>query len=169
MRALSITAWSTLLGRATFVLAGLAGAILVLMVALIAFGVVMRYVVGQPILGINEIVQLAAVALAMLALPYATHTGAHVRADIFDRLLGRWGQFGADLMTRALSIVTLWALVGRAWGKAADALEFGDETNMLGLPIWPVYGFVVLAMALAIGVYAVQVLSILFNRTAAHD
>lgn len=169
MRALTIEAWSTLLGRATLALAALAGVVLVFMAALISFGVIMRYLVGQPILGINEIVQLAAVSLVMLALPYATHAGAHVRADIFDRPLGRWGRFGADLLTRALSIVTLWVLVGRAWGKGADALEFGDETNMLGLPIWPVYGFIAVAMALTILIFAIQFLSILISRTAMHD
>lgn len=168
-RALSVAAWSTLFGQATRVLAALAGVILVFMVGLIAFGVLMRYVVGQPILGINEIVQLAAVALAMLALPYTTHVRGHVRADIFDRPLGPRGRFAGDLMTRTLSIVTLWVLAGRAWDKALDALEFGDATNMLGLPIWPVYGFVALAIALTLVVLALQLLAILLSGKAMDD
>ena len=169
MRAQSTRAWPNVFGQATFFLAALAGLILLFMVGLIAFGVIMRYVVGQPILGINEIVQLAAVALAMLALPYTTHAEAHVRADLFDNALGAWGRFGADLLTRALSIVTLWILAGRAWDKAVDALEFGDETNMLGLPIWPIYGFVAVAIGLTIAVFAVQFLAILISGKAVND
>ena len=166
---LSIGAWSTMFGQATRVLAALAGVILLFMVGLIGFGVVMRYVVGQPVLGINEIVQLAAVALAMLALPYTTHVRGHVRADIFDRPLGPRGRFVGDLLTRALSIITLWVLAGRAWDKALDAFEFGDETNMLGLPIWPVYGFVAVAVGLALVVLALQFLSILVSGKAMDD
>lgn len=169
MRALTLGAWSTLFGQATFLLAALAGVVLVFMVGLIAFGVVMRYVVGQPILGINEIVQLSAVALAMMALPYTTFVRGHVRADIFDRPLGRWGRFAGDLVTRALSMLTLWVLTGRAWDKALDAYEFGDETNMLGLPIWPVYGFVAVAIALTLVVLLLQFLAILFSGKALDD
>jgi len=169
LRALSIQAWSALFGRATLLLAALAGVILLGMVGLIGFGVIMRYLVGQPILGINEIVQLAAVALAMLALPYTTHVEGHVRADIFDSPLGPRGRFVGDLLTRALSMIALWVLAGRAWDKTLDALEYGDETNMLGLPIWPVYGFVAAAIALTIAVFAVQFLAILVSGKAVND
>ncbi|MCB1347204.1 MAG: TRAP transporter small permease [Paracoccaceae bacterium] len=169
MRALKIDAWSARFGQATRLLAALSAVILLFMVGLIGFGVVMRYVVGQPILGINEIVQLGAVALVMMALPYTTHVRGHVRADIFDRPLGPKGRLAGDLLTRALSIVTLWVLVGRAWDKTTDAFEFGDETNMLGLPIWPVYGFIALAVALTLVVLALQFLSILFSGKAMDD
>ncbi|MCB1331214.1 MAG: TRAP transporter small permease [Maritimibacter sp.] len=169
MRALSVEAWSARFGRATAWLTVLSAVILLFMVGLIGFGVIMRYVVGQPILGINEIVQLGAVALVMTALPYTTHVRGHVRADIFDGPLGHWGRFAGDLLTRALSIATLWVLVGRAWDKALDALEFGDETNMLGLPIWPVYGFIAGAVALTIVVMALQFLTILFSGEAMDD
>ena len=169
MRAFSVEAWSARFGRATAWLTLLSAVILLFMVGLIGFGVIMRYVVGQPILGINEIVQLGAVALVMTALPYTTHVRGHVRADIFDRPLGPKGRFAGDLLTRALSIATLWVLVGRAWDKALDALEFGDETNMLGLPIWPVYGFIAVAVALTIVVLALQFLSILVSGKAMDD
>lgn len=164
-----IEAWSTRFGQATRILAALAGLLLVFVVGLISFGVVMRYVVGAPILGINEIVQLSAVALVMLALPFTTHVRGHVRADIFDRPLGAGGRFLGDLLTRTLSVVVLWVLLGRAWDKAADALEFGDETNMLGLPIWPVYGFIAVAVGLTILVIAFQALILLFSGKAFDD
>lgn len=168
-RPLPVAAWSSLFGRASAALAALAGGILLLMVGLIAAGVIMRYVVGRPILGINEIVQLAAVALAMLALPHTTHARGHVRADIFDRPLGARGRFAGDLLTRTLSIITLWVLAGRAWDKARDALEYGDETNMLGLPIWPVYGFIAGAVALTIVALALQMLAVLAGGKALDD
>lgn len=159
-------AWPDLFGRATFALAALAGVLLILMMGLIASAVFMRYVMGNPLLGVNEIVQLAAVAITMLALPYATHLHAHVRADIFDPALGRVGRWLADILTRALSIWALWILVGRAWDKAAEAAEFGDATNMLNLPIWPLYALVVLGIGLAIVIFAVQIVLLILTRRA---
>jgi TRAP-type C4-dicarboxylate transport system permease small subunit len=75
----------------------------------------------------------------------------------------------ADLGSRALSIVALWVLVDRAWGKVMDALEFGDTTNMLGLPIWPFYGLVALGMAFCILIFAVQMLTIVAQGYAMGD
>lgn len=157
-------AWSGLPGQATALLAWVAGALLIGMTVLIAVAVIMRKLVGAPILGVNEIVQLVAVALVMLALPHATRSGAHVRADIFDPALGRWGRAGADILTRLLSIYVFRVLIGRAWDKALEAHEFGDATNMLSLPLWPFYGLIVLGIGLAALVMALELLTVLLTR-----
>ncbi|GAB4361046.1 MAG: hypothetical protein Kow0026_23860 [Oricola sp.] len=169
MREISARAWSKLFDRATLVLAAVAGAGLLFMVVLISSGVIMRYVIGQPILGVNEILQLTAVALAMLALPYTTQSRAHVRASIFDNALGRWGRMAGDIITRVLSIIALCVLIDRAWGKTADALEFGDSTNMLGLPLWPVFGLIAAGMLLCVLVFAAQILVVVITRNALDD
>lgn len=157
-------AWPTHVGRATRLLAGVAGLLLIFMMGLIASAVFMRYVAGRPILGVNEIVQLTAVAIAMLALPHTTERGLHVRADVFDPAIGRWGRFVGDLFTRAISIVALAALVKRAWAKTFDALEFGDATNMLGLPVWPFYALLAAGMALSIAVFVLQLATLITTR-----
>ena len=130
------------------------------MVLLVSVGVVLRYVFGAPLLGVNEIVQLVAVALAMLALPHCTGTGAHVCVDLFDRLLGRWGRLVGDLVSRSLSIVALCFLCRQAWSKAGEAIEFGDVTNMLELPLWPFYGVIFVGMGLCALVYAAEILAL---------
>lgn len=169
MRAAKLQVWSDITGQTTKILAALAGVFLIAMAGLITAAVIMRYVAGQPILGVNEIVQLIAVALAMLALPYATYAGKHVRADIFDPALGRWGRYFGDLATRALSIWALWILVDRAIYKARDAHEFGDTTNMLELPFWPFYGLIAVGVALCIVVFAIQFVTIALSGRAAGD
>lgn len=162
-------ACSDVSGQAALILASVAGVFLLAMTGLISTAVIMRYVAGRPILGVNEIVQLIAVALAMLALPYTTHSRKHVRADIFDGTLGGRGRFLADLLTRALSIAALCYLVDRAVDKALDAREFGDATNMLALPIWPFYGLIALGMSLCILIFALQALAILVHGRAEGD
>lgn len=146
-----------------------AGLCLLSMVGVVCAGVVMRYLVGNPILGVNEIVQMAAVALAMLALPYATSSGAHVRVDLLDGRLGRWGRLTGDLFSRALSIVALIILCRQAWSKAVDALEYGDVTNMLQLPIWVAYAAILLGMGLCAVVFAVQMVALVAGRDAKNE
>jgi TRAP-type C4-dicarboxylate transport system permease small subunit len=138
-----------------------AGVSLLFMVVLIAVGVVLRYAFAQPILGLNEIVQLTSVAVVMLALPWATAEGAHVRVDVLDNAIGRMGRYVGDLMSRALSVFVLGVLVWRSALKALDALNYGDATNMLGLPVWPFFAILALGMALCVFVLLVQIAALL--------
>lgn len=146
--------------RATKVLSVLAGVSLLFMVAVITVSVFARYLFNNPITGSEEIVQMTGVALVMLALPYATLHGAHVSVDIFDHALGRFGRMAGDVLARLLAGVVFAVLVERAWAKMLDALEYGDATNMLGLPVWPFYGILAAGIALCLIVYAVELLLI---------
>lgn len=151
------------LDRATAWLAVLAAVALVFLVVVISAGVVLRYVFGAPILGLNEITQMTAVVLVMAALPFCTERNGHVGVDVFDNAIGRWGRLAGDLGSRLLSGLVLGILVWRAVLKALDAWEFGDTTNMLALPIWPFYGVLALGMALTVLVFAAQFAAILRN------
>ena len=68
--------------RAARALAIVAGAGLLVVLTLIFVSVVMRYIFSTPIVGVNEIVQLASVGIVMLALPWCTAEGAHVGVDV---------------------------------------------------------------------------------------
>jgi TRAP-type C4-dicarboxylate transport system permease small subunit len=158
-----VPARSRLFDRANLILAMAAGVSLLFMVVLISVGVVLRYALAMPILGLNEIVQLTSVAVVMLALPWATAEGVHVRVDVLDKTIGRTGRYLGDLLSRALSAFVLAVLVWRSALKAIDALEYGDATNMLGLPIWPFYAILALGMTLCAIVLIAQI-AILFGR-----
>ena len=149
------------LDRATAWLAVLAAVALIFLVVVISAGVVLRYVFGAPILGLNEITQMTAVVLVMAALPFCTERNGHVGVDVFDNAIGRWGRLAGDLGSRLLSGLVLSILVWRAVLKALDAWEFGDTTNMLALPIWPFYGVLAIGIALTVLVLAAQFIAIL--------
>lgn len=163
MSLFSARVWSRLFGHATYVLAWIGGICLLFMMGLIAVAVVMRYVVGQPLLGVNEIVQLTAVAVVMAALPYCTFHNGHVRVDVFDRFIGHRGRLIGDVGSRLLSISVLGVLCHRAVLKALDAWEFDDVTNMLGLPLWPFYAILAAGVGLCVVVYAEQIAVELFT------
>jgi len=158
---------SGFLDRATLWLAGLAAAALIFMVVIISAGVVLRYVFGSPVLGLNEIIQLTAVALVMAALPYCTQQNGHVGVDVFDEAIGPKGRLFGDILSRVLSGFVLSVLVWRAVLKSLDALEYGDTTNMLGLPVWPFYGILALGMALCVLIFTVQLIHVLWPEDRA--
>lgn len=169
MAILKKPSWSALVGQVPVLLAAGAGICLITMVIVVMLGVIMRYAFGSPLLGVNEIVQLTAVALAMLALPQCTASGGHIRVDLFDNALGRAGRFLSDLLFRGLAIVALYHLCRQAWKKAAEAIEFGDVTNMLELPIWPFFGAVFVGMALCALVYVLEAFALIVGWRSADD
>lgn len=158
------SAWAKYFARANMVLAVIGGICLIALVMILAFGVVMRYALGQPILGINEVVQLTALALVMASLPYATQHQVHVRVDVFDNVLGRRGRLVGDILSRLISGYVLALLTQRAWAKAMDALEWGDATNMLNLPIWPFYAVLAAGTALCVAVFAADIVLLLTGK-----
>ncbi|WP_172332307.1 TRAP transporter small permease [Mangrovicoccus sp. HB161399] len=157
------SALSAVTGRATAVLAVIGGIALLSLVVLIVAGVIMRYALGQPILGSNEIIQLTAVALVMSALPYCTSLNGHVGVDVFDRFLGYFGRRAGDVLARCLSGWVLGVLCHRAVLKALDAAEFGDATNMLGLPLWPFYAILAAGTGLVVVIFLIQCLDVILN------
>jgi TRAP-type transport system small permease protein len=152
----TIDIWSARFERATFYLALVGAICLLAIVVIVTVGVVMRYVLGIPILGVNEFVQLTAVALIMASLPYCTAKRDHVAVDVFERILGRWGRFIGDIVAYCLSGFVMAILAQRAVLKALDALEWGDATNMLRMPIWPFYAILAAGAALCVLTFAVQ-------------
>ena len=154
-------AHSTQVGWAVRLLTVLASiALAILLVATFA-GVIMRYVFEAPILGGNEIIQMASVALVMLAMPAAAHSETHIRVDVFDSMLGRWGRAFGDLLSRGIAIFLLVMLAWRSWDKLLDAAEFGDATNMLRIPEWPFYGLLLAGSALYAIVLFLQTIDLL--------
>jgi len=147
--------------RTVSALVVLAGLCLLAIVVLVSFGVVMRYVFGAPLLGVNEFVQLTAVALVMAAMPYCTARGDHVAVDVFEKAMGKWGRYLGDIVSYLLSGFVLAILAQRAALKALDALEWGDATNMLRMPIWPFYGILSAGAGLCVIIMALQLFRIM--------
>lgn len=161
-----LLSWRRGLRRVAAALAGVGAVCLLGIVVLVFVGVVMRYGFRSPILGVNEIVQLAAVALVMAALPYCTALNGHVNVDVFDNALGRWGQLLGDLLARVASGLVLAILAQRAVENMLDAIQWGDRTNMLGVPIWPFYGAIAVGAGLCVLIYAVECLVLLTRSEA---
>ena len=149
--------------RATKPLTIVAGISLLFIVATIVASVVARYFFNSPIKGADELVQMSGIVLIMMALPYATSVGAHVRVDIFDELLGHIGRVLGDILSRVVSGFVLVIITQRAWRRMFDAYEYADTTNMLQLPLWPFFAVLMAGTALCLVIYLAELIQLIFT------
>ena len=154
-------------GRLLKGVAVLGGLVLFAIMCLVSYAVFARYVLNQPILGGNELVQMGMSLVVMMAMPFATLKGAHIRVDIFDPRLGAKGRFLFDILARLVSVYVLYLLIDKTWDKALDAHEYGDVTNMIEVPVWIPYGAITAGMALTVLVLLWQ-LVLQFRHGVAH-
>ena len=113
------------------------GVVLLGLMLLVAFDVVMRYVLRLPFLGAYEMTELAMVLVVFLGLPYCAITNGHVAVDAFDAWLNRpalrWLHGVVALVGAGLLAVMSWETVRYALrGK-----ERGEATNMLKIELFP--------------------------------
>lgn len=138
--------------RLLLAVAVLGGVILFAVMIMVSVAVYCRYVLNAPIFGDVEYIQFGMALVVTAAMPYATLKGAHIRVDILDGVLGAWGRFLADGLARLVMAYVLLLLVQKSWDKALDAVEYGDETNLVELPLWIPYGAITLGFGLFIAV-----------------
>ena len=147
----------------------LGGATLLAIMLLVSFSVFRRYVLNQPILGDQELVEIGMSLVVMLAMPFSAWKGAHIRVDILDRPLGPLGRFLGDLFARSVGIFVLYMLVQKTLDKAFDAYEYEDVTNMIEIPVWIAYVAITAGMVLFGVVLALQLVLQLFQGPRNYD
>lgn len=113
------------------------GVVLLGLMGLVAFDVVMRYVLRIPFLGAYEMTEIAMALIVFLGLPYCAATGGHVAVDVFGPLLERrglrWVNVLLPLAGAALTAVMAWQSVL----YALDSRSRGEATNMLRIDLFP--------------------------------
>ncbi|MCY3873807.1 MAG: TRAP transporter small permease [Rhodobacteraceae bacterium] len=149
--------------------AHLGGLVLFVIMLLVSTTVFYRYVLNQPILGDQELVEIGMSLVVMMAMPFAGLKGAHIRVDILDEVIGKAGCFLGDVFTRVVSCFVLFLLIRKTWDKTWDAHKYGDVTNMIELPVWIAYGAITAGMGLFALVLAVQLIEQLRGVISGHE
>ncbi len=100
-----------------------------------------RYLLHFPVRGAVEMTEVLMVGVIFAGIVLATRARAHVAVDLLSLHLGAralWLQQCFSHLAATL-ISLLLALV--SWEQALSALDFGDRTTMLGIPLAPVVFF----------------------------
>ncbi len=156
-------------GRLLRGVALIGGLVLFAIMLLVSTAVFARYVLNEPILGDQELVEIGMSLVVMMAIPYAALKGAHIRVDILDGPLGRRGRFWGDVFARVICCLVLYLLIRKTWDKAWDAHEYGDVTNMIEIPVWIAYGAITAGMGLFGLVLLGQLVSQFRRGVKAHE
>ena len=126
---------------------------------LVSVAVFSRKVLNEPILGDFEIVKIGLSLVVMMAMPYVTLRGTHIRVDILDHYIGNYGRYIGDIFARLVSCFVFYLLIVKTWNKMLDAHKYGDVTNMLEIPVSIAYGAITIGFGLSILVLLWQLFS----------
>lgn len=119
------------------VLAYVGGAVLLGLVALVAFDILMRRVLHVPFLGGFEMTELAMVIIVALGLPYCAALGGHVSVDLFAKVLDRPALRWVNALVHLAGAVLLAVVAWRTVLHAIGSYRWGDATNMMAIPKYP--------------------------------
>lgn len=100
-----------------------------------------RYIFNVSVMGAVELTEILMVGIIFCGIILATQEREHVVVDLLPLPFGEKGARFTHAATQLLAagISALLAVV--SWTQAESALEYGDQTTMLGLPLAPVIYF----------------------------
>lgn len=117
-----------------------AAALVLVLMALMAYEVAMRYVFGAPTTWSYDISTMTMGAIFALSIGYTLATNAHVRVDILKPLLGRRGPHVVELVGHGLVMLPLllW-LAWSLWHYFHEALLSQERsgTSAWNPLVWP--------------------------------
>jgi C4-dicarboxylate transporter DctQ subunit len=134
-------AGASLVERAAAVLTRLGGAISALLIlavlVLTAISVFNRYVLGKPIMAVDESTGFLVVTIVMLGAAEALRRDDHIRIDLVYERFGPRGRWWLDLWSCATVVAFGALLMVTAWHTVVFSRMFGAySTGYLSMPMW---------------------------------
>ncbi|MEP5809364.1 MAG: TRAP transporter small permease [Roseibium sp.] len=111
-------------------------AIFVLMVLGIA-QIGLRSILGTPIVGYIDLVELSMATMAFLGAAYCQRSGAHIRMELLVGHLHGRALWVAEIFGLLCGLFIVGVLIWYGWGHFLRAYELGDTTIDAEYPVWP--------------------------------
>ncbi|WP_342074927.1 TRAP transporter small permease subunit [Yoonia sp. SS1-5] len=132
-----------------------AGALgVIFLVILTAVGVFWRYVLRDPIFGLQDLSSMTATVVAACAVAYAATQNSHVTVNMMPKHFGRPVRRLTDVIARGSGAVILALASAALIKKGGCGLACGNITSNLNIVHTPFY----YVLAAALGFYAVYLL-----------
>jgi C4-dicarboxylate transporter DctQ subunit len=120
-------------------LAGVALAILLANVALIAFDVLMRWLFRSPQSWVSDLAQLSYPVAIACCMPAALESGHMIAIRFLGEALGPRAARGLDLFGQSALIAVLALFAWKMVGRAASDWRAGFKTSTIDLPVAPTW------------------------------
>lgn len=123
-------------------LAILAGVTLLFLMFLTVYAVIMRYVFNAPILWALDVARVGLVVLVFFGLAYCGLTGGHIAVDFLGIFAPPRIVQLSDVVIRSICFVLIALMAWQAMQQGLDAIEMGEGTNELEIPLFPFFAVV---------------------------
>ena len=109
-----------------------------IMIFLVSFEVVMRYVFKQPTIWSSEVTQYLFLAIIAFGGCYAMRTNAHVNVDIIQNKFSPRVRAIINLCTYLIIFLFLCFVIWISWKAAMRSFKWGETSSSLfNPPVWP--------------------------------
>ncbi len=132
---------------------------LLVLIALTCFGVVMRYVVSQPLTWLEEVQTACMVWIVFGAGGAAFRTGSHVAIEMVVELFPKKVQKIFDILISAIVVAVIGYLFYQSIGFIDMFVKSGRSTSMLKIPYTVIYGMAPISYILMIISYFYSVIT----------
>ena len=111
------------------------------LIGLIGVDVFLRYVLRAPLPWGNEVGSLLLLVAFVASLPYCTHSGGHVRMDLFYARYSARGRRRADAVSALCGLVLASVLAYQSFAEVGRMYRLGSGAYLIDLPYWPFAAF----------------------------
>lgn len=112
------------------------GLMLVAMALMSVYSIVGRSLLGKPVLGDYEMVQMMSAIAVTMALPFCQMVGGHVIVDFFTVKFSPRVNAALDTVAALLLAIFAWVIAWRVGGATLEFRRNQDATMLLNLPTW---------------------------------
>jgi len=120
-------------------LAIIAGATLLFLMLVTVYAVVMRYIFNAPVLWALDCARVGLVVLVFFGLGYCGLTGGHIAVDFIGAFVPVTFLKISDVIIRSSCVILIFLMAWQALVQGLDALEMGEGTNELEIPLFPFF------------------------------
>ena len=110
--------------------------VLLWLVGLTCVDVIGRYFFNRPVVGATELVQISMAGIIFFSMPAMFLKDDQVVVDLFQFVRRGWFGWVMTIVISILTVSATWIVAGRVGKYALRALEDGDETIYLKIPVY---------------------------------
>lgn len=148
---------------------GCASVTLFSLMVMTCIDVIGRYFFKSPLDGATELTRLMMAGVIFSALPTVSFREQHIAVDLLDFVYPKkWVGLRQAFIT-LISAIAMAVISWRVWILADRSRSYGDVTEYLEIPIYPVTFFISVMSALTALALAVNVVRYLMNRGPLND
>lgn len=148
------------------VFAGIGGIVLLAMMLMTVVSVTKRTILGAPIPGDFELVEIGSAIAIFCFLPWCQSTGGNVLVDFFTQKTGPRTNHLLEALGDLLYLLIAALLMWRMVHGGMEMRQYGEQSMVLRIPVWWSFMIIIPAMGLLVATCAATMVGHLRKASA---